>query len=261
MDVVIVNAGEIDVVNMSLGSQTGQPGTTPDPVCGNPNVSDFFVQIHNAFCRVVAAGVTVVVSAGNGYVDANTDMPARYDEVITVSALADSDGRRGGLGPATSYGADDAWYRNPAIPAGQEGAGSNWGADIDFAAPGVDILSTVPKTGLFSHRSGYRRISGTSMAAPHVAGAARSTSPSTGGSARRRSRPGCWRRPSSSKCDYARGGGGGGGGGRTVRVMGLAHVVDSGGGGRAALILEAYLIEEGRGGGGERRGGKVDIEY
>ncbi|MCB0131543.1 MAG: S8 family serine peptidase, partial [Caldilineaceae bacterium] len=51
---------------------------------------------------------------------------------------------------------------------------SNWGADwVDMAAPGVDIYSTVP-TGscTMCDSSGYRSASGTSMATPHVTGAA-----------------------------------------------------------------------------------------
>lgn len=51
---------------------------------------------------------------------------------------------------------------------------SNWGADwVDMAAPGVDTFSTVP-TGscAMCDSSGYRSASGTSMATPHVSGAA-----------------------------------------------------------------------------------------
>jgi subtilisin len=80
-------------------------------------------------------------------------VPAAYDEVITVSALADSDGRPGGDGRATTQGADDSLADF-----------SNFGADVDIAAPGVDILSTV--------LGGYARGYGTSVASPHVAGAA-----------------------------------------------------------------------------------------
>jgi subtilisin family serine protease len=159
--------GDIEVANMSLGGPGSDPNDSFDR-CGVPGYPDHF-----AVCAAVDAGVTVVVSAGNSFVDAKFSKPASYDEVITVSALADSDGKPDGLGPATSAGADDTFYRDPAIPPGTNGAGSNWGADIDLAAPGVDIFSTVPTEGtLNSDPSGYMELSGTSMAAPHVAGAA-----------------------------------------------------------------------------------------
>jgi subtilisin family serine protease len=104
----------------------------------------------------------VVVAAGNSAVNAASAVPATYEEVITVSALADSDGEPGADGPATSRGPDDSLANF-----------SNWGADVDIAAPGVDILSTVP-TGscAICDPTGYMAISGTSMASPHVAGAA-----------------------------------------------------------------------------------------
>jgi len=51
---------------------------------------------------------------------------------------------------------------------------TNWGAaHVDVAAPGVGIVSTVPRGACVScDPSGYRSLNGTSMAAPHVAGAA-----------------------------------------------------------------------------------------
>lgn len=138
--------GDIEVANMSLGG----PGSD-SANCGL-GVNDLF---HQAVCRVVDAGVTLVVSAGNESENAAFSTPAAYNEVITVSALADSDGAPGGLGDFTPDGADDSL------------AGfSNFGKDVDIAAPGVNILSTVPGDdydGAFS---------GTSMASPHVAGAA-----------------------------------------------------------------------------------------
>jgi subtilisin family serine protease len=143
LDFVAEHAGEIEVANLSLG------GGGSDSNC-QTNVRDLF---HQAFCRTVAAGVTVVVAAGNESSNAARHTPAAYDEVITVSALADSDGLPGGVGAATSAGPDDSLAQF-----------SNFGADVDIAAPGVSILSTVP--------GGYARFSGTSMASPHVAGAA-----------------------------------------------------------------------------------------
>ena len=143
IDWVAANADTIEVANMSLGGSGG------DSTCGG---NDTF---HNAICDAVAAGVTFVVAAGNSSDDAANHRPAAYDEVITVSALADFDGLSGGLGSSTCRNDVDDTFANF----------SNYGADVDIIAPGVCIESTW-KGG------GYNTISGTSMASPHVAGAA-----------------------------------------------------------------------------------------
>lgn len=136
----------IKVANMSLGG-----GGASDNNCGNTNND----ALHKAICRSVAAGVTYVVAAGNEGANAVNASPASYDDaVITVSALADSDGNAGGLGSATGYGADDTFA-----------SFSNYGSPVDIGAPGVGIYSTWKG-------SAYNTISGTSMATPHVAGAA-----------------------------------------------------------------------------------------
>lgn len=146
IDWVTANASTIEVVNMSLGSLGSEPTATG---CATGDA------LHDAICNSVAAGVTYVVAAGNDASDARRHVPAAYDEVIAVSALADFDGLPGGLGQSTCrMDQDDTKARF-----------SNYGADIDLIAPGVCIYSTY-KDG------GYRTLSGTSMAAPHVAGAA-----------------------------------------------------------------------------------------
>jgi subtilisin len=143
IDWVTARAGTIEVANMSLG------GTGSDTGCGKNDA------LHDAICRSVSAGVTYAVAAGNETDDAKNHVPAAYDEVITVSALADFNGLPGGGAAATCRADQDDSFASF----------SNYGADVDIIAPGVCILSTW-KGG------GYNTISGTSMASPHVAGAA-----------------------------------------------------------------------------------------
>jgi len=146
IDYVTAHASEIEVANMSLGGSGRDDGN-----CGNTNND----AEHKAICSSVAAGVTYAVAAGNSADDAANHIPAAYDEVITVSALADFNGLTGGGAAATCRSDVDDTFADF----------SNFGADIDLIAPGVCILSSW-KGG------GYNTISGTSMASPHVAGGA-----------------------------------------------------------------------------------------
>ncbi|MBW3600625.1 MAG: S8 family peptidase [Planctomycetes bacterium] len=135
MDWVTEMATAIEVANMSLGGSYSQA-------------------INEAVKRMTDAGVVLVVAAGNDGADAINYSPASAPSAITVSAAVDTDGQAGGLGSLTSYGDDDTLATF-----------SNDGSVIDIAAPGVSIYSTY-KDGA------YATLSGTSMASPHVAGAA-----------------------------------------------------------------------------------------
>ena len=137
IDWVTARASTIDVANMSLGCE-----------CTSTALDD-------AISNSVAAGIVYAVAAGNADKDASTFSPANHPDVITVSALADFNGvAGGGATPTCRTDVDDTLADF-----------SNFGSLVEIATPGVCILSTW--TG-----GGYDTISGTSMASPHVAGAA-----------------------------------------------------------------------------------------
>jgi subtilisin len=134
---------ECDIINLSIG------GGPPDPA-----VAEAIQDARNH-------GMLVIVAAGN---DGNhaVSFPAAHENAIAVAAF----GRRGTF-PADSTAA--AAVR--AAPASMLDAAefvaafSNTGERIDVIAPGVGIVSTLPG-------DRYGALSGTSMAAPVVAGVA-----------------------------------------------------------------------------------------
>jgi subtilase family protein/peptidase inhibitor I9 len=131
------HTSEVDVINMSFG-------------CNNCYSTALDLAIQN----LISKGITFVAAAGNGRIDASTFSPANINNVIAVSAIADSDGKCGGIGPSTSFGADDTFA-----------SFSNYGSTVSLAAPGVNILSTYIG-------GGFATVSGTSMSAAHVSGVA-----------------------------------------------------------------------------------------
>ncbi len=138
IDWVTAHADTIEVANMSLGG------------------SGFNQAEYDAIQGAVNAGVAFAVAAGNENDDANNYSPGGFDNVLSVSALADFNGLPGGGAPYTCRTDVDDTLADF----------SNWGPQVDIAAPGVCILSTYPL-----EKGEYGTISGTSMASPHVAGA------------------------------------------------------------------------------------------
>ncbi len=138
IDWVAAHASTIEVANMSLGG------------------SGFSQAEYDAIQGAVNKGVAFAVAAGNSNDDARNYSPGGFDNVLSVSALADFDGKPGGLGSPTCRTDQDDTLADF----------SNWGPAVDVAAPGVCILSTYPL-----EQGEYGTISGTSMASPHAAGA------------------------------------------------------------------------------------------
>ncbi|WGY03392.1 S8 family peptidase [Nocardioides sp. QY071] len=113
--------------------QPGRPAVANMSLGGGASTA-----LDSAVKRVVADGVTMAVAAGNENSDSCTKSPARVPEALTVAASDRADARAGF---------------------------SNRGTCVDLFAPGVDITSDWLA-------SGTNTISGTSMATPHVTGAA-----------------------------------------------------------------------------------------
>jgi len=159
IDWVTDNSDVIEVANMSLGGV------------------GYSQALRDAITASVSKGVFYAVAAGNDSDDVYGEdgefgteddyIPAAYPEVATVSAMVDTDGQAGGNGLSTPYGADDtlATFSNYSDSVVAGNPVSSPGTAIDLAAPGVIILST--------YLDGtYVYMTGTSMAVPHVAGAA-----------------------------------------------------------------------------------------
>ncbi|WP_189171365.1 S8 family peptidase [Pilimelia anulata] len=110
-----------------------------------PSVANFSIvgggsSLEAAIKKSILSGTVWALSANNQSTDACTSSPAKLPEAITVGNVTNADGRAGS---------------------------SNYGSCLDIWAPGSSIVSAS-----HNNNSGSRTMSGTSMASPHVAGAA-----------------------------------------------------------------------------------------
>jgi subtilisin len=116
--------------------------------------------LHQAVCAGTAAGITYIAAAGNDSEDIQKVKPAAYDEVLTVTGIADSDGQPGGLGPHT-FCLDD--------PDDSSASFSNFATLPSDRAHTVSAVAECVASTI--NGSLYGSGSGTSFAAPAVSGA------------------------------------------------------------------------------------------
>ncbi|CAM5448926.1 S8 family peptidase [Streptomyces narbonensis] len=139
---VLDNAGS----GTTAGVIAGIDWVTSHHTAGAPAVANLSLgggastALDNAVKNSIADGVTYAVAAGNSGVNASSSSPARVAAAITVGATSNTDAKA-------------SW--------------SNYGSVLDLFAPGVSITA-----GWHTSDTATNTISGTSMATPHVAGAA-----------------------------------------------------------------------------------------
>ncbi|MFJ8128002.1 S8 family peptidase [Streptomyces hydrogenans] len=144
--VVAVRVLDANGSGTTAGVVAGIDWVTSHHTAGAPAVANLSLgggastTLDNAVKRSIADGVTYAVAAGNSGVNARNSSPARVTEALTVGATSNTDAKA-------------SW--------------SNYGAVLDLFAPGVSITA-----GWHTSDTATNTISGTSMAAPHVAGAA-----------------------------------------------------------------------------------------
>ncbi|NBE82917.1 S8 family peptidase [Micromonospora rubida] len=147
-DVVLVAVKVFDCVLPSTLSIliSGINWMVVDHQAGQPAVANIGIQstlnnaLNTAVANAVADGITVTVPAGNSNANACNFSPGSVPTVLTVAATQSNDSR-------ASF--------------------SNYGPCVDIFAPGVGIMST-----WINSTTAVQSLSGTSHAAPHVAGAA-----------------------------------------------------------------------------------------
>ncbi|MEU9160198.1 S8 family peptidase [Streptomyces sp. NPDC048424] len=125
----------LDWVVKDAAKAPGTPAVANMSMGGTPSYA-----LDSAVIRAVASGITFTVAAGNDGKDACTGSPARVPQALTV-------------------GATDASDRHAPF--------SSHGPCVDLSAPGVGVTSAWKDSATATARA-----SGTSMAAPHVAGVA-----------------------------------------------------------------------------------------
>lgn len=167
LDWVVVNANsvtpKIRVVNMSLGRDAYGPEVDGP--------------LKEAIGRVTAANIAVVVAAGNDpTLEARDQVPAGFPKVIATASTTAKDGTNKSKRISMIIHGDTASYFTSD---GALATDANGMAGVTISAPGaeqenIDAAGFIQSVGILSLKvgGGTARMSGTSMASPHVAGVA-----------------------------------------------------------------------------------------
>lgn len=145
-NVIPVRVVECDGTGWNSTAIAGIDWAVAHHVAGQPAVMNMSIggfasdSFDQAVQSAINDGITVVAAAGNDGVDACGASPARIRDAITVAATDINDNQA-------------SW--------------SDYGSCVDIQAPGVSIRSAWNNS-----PTGYNTLSGTSMATPHVSGAA-----------------------------------------------------------------------------------------
>ena len=148
LDWLLAERGDVDVVNMSLGTYSRYPGFCDDQ-------ASWILAFAEAIEGLRARGVLSFACPGN---EADADMmevPACVESAVAVGAVFDDD--------FDSFMSETCMDKDPV--AGEVCCFSNYGPALDLVAPGAWITSSNPGD---TTRTDW----GTSYAAPHAAGAA-----------------------------------------------------------------------------------------
>ena len=139
---VLNNQGSGTYSQVIAGLDWAVANHTPNqPAVGNMSLGGpVSTALDDAIRRVIGDGIVLCVAAGNNGLNASSYSPSRVAEAITVGATSSTD-------------VFASW--------------SNYGSIVDILAPGVSITSDY-----YTSNTATATMSGTSMATPHVAGAA-----------------------------------------------------------------------------------------